>query len=103
MKEDSRDPDGQEAKSRRLQRSASLELEPAVVPRSPDTSVDCPICQASFPASEIELHAAYCDGEVAIVGETRPDGDRFQGDDGNTSVWVFRTKAQFGLKTIFTS
>ncbi|XP_037544140.1 uncharacterized protein uimc1 [Nematolebias whitei] len=78
VKEDSRDPDGQETKSGRLQRSASLELELAVVPRSPDTSVDCPICQASFPASDIELHAAYCDGEVAIVGEMRPDGHRFQ-------------------------
>ncbi|XP_024864583.1 BRCA1-A complex subunit RAP80 isoform X2 [Kryptolebias marmoratus] len=61
-----------------MKRSASPELQLAVVPRSPDSSVDCPICQASFPVNEIELHAAYCDGEVAVVGERRPDGDSFQ-------------------------
>lgn len=39
-------------------------------------SVDCPICQGSFPADEIEMHAAYCDGapsesppEVAVPGQ----------------------------------
>lgn len=84
--EDSRDPDTEKKRSRGLQSSASPELEPVIVPRPPDTSVDCPICQASFPVDEIELHAAYCDGEVAVVGERRPDGDCIQGDgedDGN--------------------
>lgn len=84
--EDGGGPDTERRRSRGLQRSP--ELEPAVVPRSPDTSVDCPICQASFPVSEIELHAAYCDGEVAVVGERRPDGERFHGDrgeDGNSN------------------
>ncbi|XP_054604877.2 BRCA1-A complex subunit RAP80 isoform X3 [Nothobranchius furzeri] len=70
--------DMEETKDRGIQRSASPELESAVVPRSPTASVDCPICQASFPASEIEMHAAYCDGEVAVVGERRVGGGRFQ-------------------------
>ncbi|KAM9333630.1 uncharacterized protein uimc1 isoform 2-T2 [Pholidichthys leucotaenia] len=56
--------------SKDLQRSTSPEL----VPCSPQTSVDCPICQASFPASRIEMHAAYCDGEVSVVEERRPRG-----------------------------
>ena len=62
------------------QRSPSPELEPAIVPRSPQSSINCPICQVPFPVNEIELHAAYCDGEVAVVDERGPDGDRVQGD-----------------------
>ena len=31
------------------------------------SSVDCPICQSAFPASEIEMHAAFCDGEQEVV------------------------------------
>lgn len=27
------------------------------------SSVDCPMCLRSFPMTEIEVHAAYCDGE----------------------------------------
>lgn len=27
------------------------------------SSVDCPMCLRSFPMAEIEVHAAYCDGE----------------------------------------
>lgn len=46
------------------------DVEPRSDPAPPERrDVDCPICQGSFPASEIELHAAYCDGEVAIVDE----------------------------------
>ncbi|XP_034060077.1 BRCA1-A complex subunit RAP80 isoform X3 [Gymnodraco acuticeps] len=50
------DPDVEEIKYRVLQRSSSPELEP-------EDRVDCPICQSSFPLTQIERHAAYCDGE----------------------------------------
>lgn len=70
----------EEIKDRGFQRSPSPEPEAAVVPRSPQSSINCPMCQVPFPVNEIELHAAYCDGEVAVVDERRPDGDRFQGD-----------------------
>lgn len=30
-----------------------------------EATIDCPICQGSFPVGQIELHAAYCDGEPA--------------------------------------
>ncbi|XP_036974949.1 uncharacterized protein uimc1 isoform X1 [Acanthopagrus latus] len=75
VEEDGEDPDVEEIKDRGLQRSSSPELDPAVVPRSPETSVDCPICQGSFPVTEIEMHAAYCDGDV---DERRPKADCFQ-------------------------
>lgn len=68
--EDRTDPDVEEIQDGgSLQRSKSPELEPAAVPQSPESSVDCPICQRSFPVSEIEMHAAYCDGDVAVVDE----------------------------------
>uniref|UniRef100_A0A8C7WYA0 UBZ4-type domain-containing protein n=1 Tax=Oryzias sinensis TaxID=183150 RepID=A0A8C7WYA0_9TELE len=41
--------------------------EAAEVPGSPPTSVDCPICQLSFPASDIEMHAAFCNGGVPLL------------------------------------
>ncbi|XP_035998702.1 BRCA1-A complex subunit RAP80 isoform X2 [Fundulus heteroclitus] len=78
VKENRRDPDVEEMESRGLQRSDSPELEAAVVPHSPETSVDCPICQGSFPASEIEMHAAYCEGEVAMVSQRGPESQHFQ-------------------------
>ncbi|XP_056451047.1 BRCA1-A complex subunit RAP80 isoform X4 [Gadus chalcogrammus] len=31
------------------------------------SSVDCPMCQSAFPVSEIEMHAAFCDGEQEVV------------------------------------
>ncbi|KAL6098400.1 uimc1 [Pungitius sinensis] len=69
-----RDPDVEETKGRRLQRSASPELEAAAgLPPSPESKVDCPICQGSFPLTEIERHAAYCDGEVTVVEDRRPE------------------------------
>ncbi|XP_050934810.1 BRCA1-A complex subunit RAP80 isoform X2 [Lates calcarifer] len=74
--EDGEDPDVEEIKDGGLKRSTSPELElPASVrvPQSPEAKVDCPICQGSFPVTKIELHAAYCDGEVAVVDERRPD------------------------------
>ncbi|XP_044226418.1 BRCA1-A complex subunit RAP80 isoform X1 [Thunnus albacares] len=77
-KEDRGDPDVEEIKDRRLPRSKSPELEPVVVPQSTETNVDCPICQRSFPATEIEMHAAYCDGEVAVMDEKRPEADCYR-------------------------
>ncbi|XP_040006701.1 neurofilament heavy polypeptide isoform X2 [Xiphias gladius] len=76
--EDRGDPDVEEITDRGLQRSASPEVESAAIPRSPETNVDCPICQRSFPVTKIEVHAAYCDGEVAVVDERRPEVDCFQ-------------------------
>uniref|UniRef100_A0A3Q1F4T6 Ubiquitin interaction motif containing 1 n=2 Tax=Acanthochromis polyacanthus TaxID=80966 RepID=A0A3Q1F4T6_9TELE len=65
VKEDRMDPDVEEVAGRRLQRSESPELELAIVPHNSEAAVDCPICQTSFPSSQIEMHAAYCDGEAA--------------------------------------
>ncbi|XP_068186599.1 BRCA1-A complex subunit RAP80 isoform X2 [Antennarius striatus] len=48
-----------------LPRSPSPELELSMAPQSPGPRVDCPICQGHFPASEIEMHAAFCDGDEA--------------------------------------
>ncbi|KAM9498830.1 uncharacterized protein ACWYII_002053 isoform 4-T4 [Salvelinus alpinus] len=36
-------------------------------PRSP--SMDCPMCMRLFPLTEIEMHAAYCDGTTGIMEE----------------------------------
>lgn len=72
-----KDPDVEELAKKRLQRSMSPELEPAVVSLIPETTVDCPICQASFPASRIEMHAAFCDGEV---DDRKSEANCFQGD-----------------------
>lgn len=74
------DPDVEEVKDRELQRSASPEFEPAAIPQGPEANVDCPICQGSFPVTEIEIHAAYCDGEVAVVDERRPEVNSFQSE-----------------------
>ncbi len=75
--------DKEEMKDGGLQGSTSPELEAAVVPHIPEASVDCPICQGSFPVAEIELHAAYCDGEV---DHRTADTDCFQGDRLYTRV-----------------
>nr|XP_029527042.1 BRCA1-A complex subunit RAP80-like isoform X1 [Oncorhynchus nerka]XP_029527043.1 BRCA1-A complex subunit RAP80-like isoform X1 [Oncorhynchus nerka] len=40
--------------------------EPAF-PRSPN--MDCPMCMRLFPLTEIEMHAAYCDGTTGIMEE----------------------------------
>ncbi|XP_041658078.1 BRCA1-A complex subunit RAP80 isoform X2 [Cheilinus undulatus] len=76
--EDHGDAGVEEMNSCRLQRSASPELEPDVIPPSSETNVDCPICLGSFPVSQIEMHAAYCDGEVSVVHERRPKADCYQ-------------------------
>lgn len=92
---ESRDgPDVEETEERGPQRSGAPEVEAAVVPRSPEASVDCPICQASFPACEIEMHAAYCDGEVAEVSQRRPDGQGFQDSVKPRRKRVRRTEAE---------
>ncbi|XP_047199566.1 BRCA1-A complex subunit RAP80 isoform X2 [Hippoglossus stenolepis] len=71
-KEDGVDPDVEETKVRGLQRPKSPEVEPGAAPPSPEACVDCPICQGSFPVTKIEWHAAYCDGEVAVLDEREP-------------------------------
>ncbi|XP_008426924.1 BRCA1-A complex subunit RAP80 isoform X1 [Poecilia reticulata] len=73
-----KDQEVEKMEDRSLQRSECPVLEAAVVPHSPEASVDCPLCQGSFPASEIEMHAAYCDGEVAVVDQRRPESQGFQ-------------------------
>ncbi|XP_062289260.1 BRCA1-A complex subunit RAP80 [Scomber scombrus] len=70
-KEERVDPDVEEIKDRRLQRSDSPELELLVVPQSAENNVDCPICQRSFSVTDIEWHAAYCDGEERAEAESR--------------------------------
>lgn len=76
------DPDVEEIKYRVLQRSSSPELEP-------EDRVDCPICQSSFPLTQIERHAAYCDGEE---GARKPEKDCFQGD---RNYILFNTRGLF--------
>lgn len=44
-----------------------------------EASVDCPICQGSFPASQIEMHAAYCDGTPVDSHRRREGGDSIPG------------------------
>ncbi|XP_036071079.1 BRCA1-A complex subunit RAP80 isoform X1 [Oryzias melastigma] len=44
--------------------------EPALDASSPPTFVDCPICQVSFPAGDIEMHAAFCNGEGTEDGRS---------------------------------
>lgn len=78
MEDDTRGADVEEVKDQKLQRSASPELEPVASP--PESNIDCPICQGSFPVTEIEIHAAYCDGEVAVVNERRPEVNSFQSE-----------------------
>ncbi|XP_035481362.2 BRCA1-A complex subunit RAP80 isoform X2 [Scophthalmus maximus] len=64
----------EEVKRGRMSTSPEAEKQTAaIVPPIPEAVVvDCPICQGSFPAARIEWHAAYCDGEVAVVGERHP-------------------------------
>ncbi|XP_062262544.1 neurofilament heavy polypeptide isoform X3 [Platichthys flesus] len=73
-KEDGADPDVEEMEVRGLQRPASPEVQPGAVPPGPEASVDCPLCQGSFPVTRIERHAAYCDGEVAVLEEREEPG-----------------------------
>lgn len=42
--------------------------------------MDCPICQGSFPASQIEMHAAYCDGTPVDSHRRREGGDSIPGE-----------------------
>lgn len=48
-----------------------------------ETSVDCPICQRSFPITEIEVHAAYCDGEESAAADRRPKPSCHEGEKQN--------------------
>ncbi|XP_034033586.1 uncharacterized protein uimc1 [Thalassophryne amazonica] len=93
-KEEGRDLGVQELKDGGGQRSASPEVEITAAPQSPEPVVDCPICQKSFRFTQIELHAAYCDGEAAsTTTETRPGPDCFQGDQ-NLSVKPRRVRTK---------
>uniref|UniRef100_A0A8C2X2H2 Uncharacterized protein n=1 Tax=Cyclopterus lumpus TaxID=8103 RepID=A0A8C2X2H2_CYCLU len=73
IEEDEGDPDVEEIKDPGLQRLTSPELQPAALLHNHKAKVDCPICQGSYSVTEIERHAAYCDGEVAVVEERRPE------------------------------
>lgn len=70
----------EETKDRGVHRSTTPELELVSNPQIADTSMDCPICQGSFPLTEIEIHAAYCDGDVVVTNRTQPKHDSYQGD-----------------------
>ena len=61
-------------KVREPQRPTPPEVEPGAIAPSPEACVDCPLCQGSFPVARIEWHAAYCDGEVAVLEEREPGG-----------------------------
>ncbi|XP_056267306.1 uncharacterized protein uimc1 isoform X2 [Pseudoliparis swirei] len=78
IEEDEADPDVEEIKDPGLQRLTSPERQPAALLHRRESKVDCPMCQGSYPAMEIERHAAYCDGEVAVVEERRPEKVCFQ-------------------------
>ncbi|XP_029925242.1 uncharacterized protein uimc1 isoform X2 [Myripristis murdjan] len=78
MLEEWRDAEAEQIQDRAPQKSVSPEVEATASCQSPELSVDCPICQGSFPAAEIEMHAAYCDGEVEVVEELMPETDRLQ-------------------------
>ncbi|XP_041718571.1 BRCA1-A complex subunit RAP80 isoform X2 [Coregonus clupeaformis] len=45
-------------------------------PQSP--SMDCPMCMRPFPLTEIEMHAAYCDGSTANMEEEEMMGQESQ-------------------------
>ncbi|KAF7651273.1 hypothetical protein LDENG_00113390 [Lucifuga dentata] len=68
----------EEIKDQELQLSMSPELEQAAAPQISKPTIDCPICQGSFSVTEIELHAAYCDGEVTVIEERRSEADCFE-------------------------
>ncbi|KAG7248077.1 hypothetical protein CRUP_018872, partial [Coryphaenoides rupestris] len=45
----------------------ALDAVAAASPVKAASTVDCPICQRAFPATEIVMHAAFCDGEQDVV------------------------------------
>ncbi|XP_055004565.1 BRCA1-A complex subunit RAP80 isoform X2 [Boleophthalmus pectinirostris] len=47
------------------QRSESPDLDSDLAP-GPEGPVQCPICQRAFPSDQIEMHAAFCDGEPSV-------------------------------------
>uniref|UniRef100_A0A4W5PBG9 BRCA1-A complex subunit RAP80 n=1 Tax=Hucho hucho TaxID=62062 RepID=A0A4W5PBG9_9TELE len=61
-------------------------------PQSP--SMDCPMCMRPFPLTEIELHAAYCDGstanmEVEEMTPSQSQGENTQQDTRTTDTRLF--------------
>ncbi|XP_076024533.1 uncharacterized protein uimc1 isoform X4 [Genypterus blacodes] len=76
--EGSRGAEVEEIEDKVLQKLISAELKASAAPQLSKPSIACPLCQGSFPLTEIEMHAAYCDGEVTIMEERRPEADCFQ-------------------------
>lgn len=60
-----------------LQRATSPEPDLPVTCQAREPGVNCPMCQRSYPMTEIEVHAAYCDGEETT--QDRPEPDFHQG------------------------
>lgn len=62
-------------------------------PQSP--SMDCPMCMRPFPLTEIELHAAYCDGSTAnmeeeeMMAQSQSQGKNTQQDTHTTDTCLF--------------
>lgn len=63
-----------------LRRPTSLQRDLPVTGQAGEPGVDCPMCQRSYPMTEIEVHAAYCDGEETAPVGGRPDPDGRQGE-----------------------
>lgn len=61
-------------------RSTSLQPDLPVTGQAGEPGVDCPICQRSYPMTEIEVHAAYCDGVETAPVSGRPEPDGHQGE-----------------------
>lgn len=58
-----------------LRTAASPEPDLSVACQAREPGVNCPMCQRLYPITEIEVHAAYCDGE-----EITPDCGRLEPD-----------------------
>lgn len=52
--------------------SQDPDLEPVAAVLRPQSLVQCPICQRSFPSVNIEMHAAFCNGEPASEDSACP-------------------------------
>ncbi|XP_029704117.1 BRCA1-A complex subunit RAP80 isoform X4 [Takifugu rubripes] len=56
-----------------LRRATSPEPDLPVTCQAREPGVNCPMCQRSYPMTEIEVHAAYCDGEETTQDRPEPD------------------------------
>ncbi|CAL8265584.1 unnamed protein product [Merluccius merluccius] len=72
----------------------------AVRPVEVVSTVDCPICQSAFPASEIEMHAAFCDGEQEVeCAEDHSPGGKPQSHAFSVSLRPNKRRALKSLAT----